>query len=177
MSISAKLAAAKVAKDSGNTEGNAILISRNLVIRLRSELKKRESPFDELVPDNQMVDEVVSEMYQYLKAIPPYYLGKRGETFGYVGTETVAEIQKMDLRDKGKFVEACILFYLMGPSRASEMCAFRRVMHPRHLNDKEVQELKAVTSAIDESKGVESSFCPGTALGDGITKIEISLVD
>lgn len=151
-------------KPSGKPEapaGNAIYVNRKLLSKLRSALSKGMGPFDKLPPDRDIIDAVVAQMFQVFKDNPVYsVLPEDPEPYKYFGSQYSAYIGGLELRDKGRFVDACIIAYLSGESGVQRYCTAGRVIRPRRLEEGKRRRIEQTAAEMAASKDVDSVFDP-----------------
>lgn len=141
--------------------GNAIYVNRKLLLKLRSALSKGMSPFDKLPPDRDIIDAVVAQMFKCLKDNPVYSaLPEDPEPYKYFGSQYSAYISGLELRDKGRFVDACIIAYLYGEAGVQRFCIAGRVIRPRQLEEGKRRRIEQAAAEIAASKDVDSLFEP-----------------
>lgn len=146
-----------------NGENNAILVSRELVEKLRSAVAQRKGPYDRLPSDRMLLDAVLQQMVGALAGRRIYCttVPKQGETYKYFGSDVVSAIRKQtDIMDLGRFVDACIVAYLWGDAGLARYCVGSKVVYPQKLDDEKLARIVKKAAEIADSESVESKFIP-----------------
>jgi len=153
---------------SSNTSENAIILSKTIVAGLRTAVAKDAGPLDEVGSPREMLDDVVQQMidcYYYQGSTQPfvYYGGPHeGDTYKWFKSDVARNIQACEqCKDKGRFVEAMVLLYLMGDAATQYLVSSRRV-RPQSLSDSQEEEIRNALAAMPAAKDCVSTFIPTT---------------
>jgi len=153
----------------GRNPQNAIMVSQNLLTALKTSLEYGSNPaIDRLMANRRILDIVVKNVLDgFADGNYFYYVGDRDEKqYMWKESEVAKMIQMNDgIRDKGRFVEGCILWYLYGPN-ARKWLAPSREIRPRALSDGEKAIIRQTAAEMQPEKSTESQFIPTTASVD-----------
>lgn len=149
-------------------EKQAIPIGREILAWLKSALSKQARSIDKLPSDRELVDAVVSQTMEAMGTYV-YYSGKEDDlTYLWFDSEIARSIQaNPDIRDKRRFVEACIGCYLGGPIWMQRYCVPSRLIRPRNFTQEQRESIAKTAAAIADAKSVDSSFQPGSDQSGG----------
>lgn len=144
----------------------AIWVSRNLVADLRSALRTKASTIDDIPSDREILDNVVLQMVKIMAPNFVYYVGRRNiDANGYrwFDSEVARRIHEEPLiKDKGRFVDACIIGYLYGGRGIQKFCRSSRIIRPRVIAAQESTQISKTAAAIAAAKDTDSKFLPTT---------------
>lgn len=150
-------------QSSQNSEKNGIPVGKNFVNYLRSALIKQANPIDKLPSSRDILNNVVSQTSAAMSA-PVYYSGSLdNETYLWFDSEMARRIQAdPNVRDKRRFVEACIGAYLGGAEWLRTHCVSSKEIRPRIISDGEKQAISRTAAEIADAKSVDSKFDPAS---------------
>lgn len=153
----------------GNTAPNgaqtATYVNKKLLVNLRSALKKGANNFDSLPSDREIIDHVVREMSRVLIPNPIYSKVVPGvdDRYKYFDSDVHrAVVSSEGIKDKGRFIDACIIAYLFGEVGISKWCVSGRVIYPQKLDQNKLHRIATSAAAIAAANSVESVFEPLT---------------
>lgn len=110
------------------------------------------------------IDQIVNQVGEELCKDPVYSkfgLERDGTNYKYFGSDMSHWVSRNDdLRDKGRFVNACIVYYLYGSEGLKKLCARPNKIRPRDLTAQDKLIIETTLAEMPAAKGVESSFVP-----------------
>lgn len=128
-----------------------LYIHKELVEKLMLMLKQACTPLDGCATENEAVNYVLMQMAKIVFEQGPLYsklvpgTGAKHLFFGQSGLDMV---QAVELKDKGRFIDACLIAYLLGPKGVAEFCTAGRVLYPRRLTDQEMTDVSRQVAVI-----------------------------
>lgn len=138
---------------STSKERNAIVVNKKLLDVLRKKLSKELGQFDFLPDNSNLLSAIVREMFDTVQGVYSRLVPPPEHQYKWYGTDVVAEIQSMDdIRDKGRFVDACMIAYLFGSEGISRYCQASRVMYPASLPQEGKAAIAKVVSEMTHYK-------------------------
>lgn len=105
----------------GKPSYNAIMVDRKVVEAVMAWLTASCPPVDTPCSPTEMIDTIVNQVGHAMATTPYYYIGRvdGSQLFKWCGTDTSHTVSGMDgLRDKGRWVAACLLLFQYGPTEA-----------------------------------------------------------
>lgn len=145
--------------------GNAILLDKKFVDRLMSAISKGASSIDKMPSKRSVIDFVVSKTTSAYGGNFIYYSGTRdmSDSYKYFGSEISTWVSSNDeIKDKGRFVEACIITYLFGERGMESMCKSSKEIRPRDYDQQKRAGIARKAAEIADAKDVVSGFVPTT---------------
>lgn len=144
-------------------ENKAILVNKELLIAARNELKAR-LPDDHILPKNRdLLNRVVQEMGDHVVGV--YSKVPRRELYKWFDSDVAKLVQSRDdIKDKGRFVDACLLAYVYGEEAVRIYCAGIKVARLPRLSDQEKDQIRSTAAAIAAIEGEELSVRPAPSL-------------
>lgn len=152
-------------KGISNNEKNGILVNRQLIGKVKSALTVQRAAMDRLPSDRVIIDQIIAEVGPVIVGNPVYckVIPKREDQYLYFGSAKVDWLRSdacKDVRDLGRFVDACMIAYLWGDRGLHEYCIASRLIYPQKLDDEKRQRLQTMVAEIAHSQSVESKFVP-----------------
>jgi len=153
----------------GRDPRNAIMVSHNLLAALKTSIEQGSNPtIDKLMASRGILDIVVKNVLDaYSDDNYLYYVGEKDKKQYMWKESEVAKMIQMNeaIRDKGRFVEGCIAWYLFGEGARPWLSPSREI-RPRALSDEEKAIIRKVAAEMQPEKSTVSHFIPTTASVD-----------
>lgn len=147
------------------SENTAIYVNKKLLVTLRSALKRGASRYDILPSDRNLIDAVVREMSKHIIANPVYskVVPGKDDSYKWFDSDVQRQIAGLEaIKNKGRFVDACIIAYVYGEVGMEQYCVGSRVIYPQKLDQDKLRRIANQAAVIADSKSVESVFVPTT---------------
>lgn len=146
---------------SGGSE-NAILVNKELIIKLKNLAARGLRPLEELPTTRDMVNFVVSEMGDSVRGL--YSTLAREECYKWFDSEVAKRVQSMDdIKDKGRFVDACLIAYGWGVEALKKYCVSKIVVGLPPLGNDEKDQMKQIASEMGATRGKLISLRPAAS--------------
>lgn len=143
-------------------EKKAIMVSQKLISLLKTSMRSRMNSIDHLASDRVLLNDVVRQTRKlaYNGGNPVYFSGKRDENlYKWFDSDEAKAIQAhVEILDKGRFVEACLVLYLKGFD--ARYLSISREVHPRTMTSESKTLIAEKLAEMRDAKSAESEFLP-----------------
>lgn len=153
----------------------AIYVNQKIVDTLKSAIRQDAEPFDELPSTRVLLDDVVSQMIDSFNFdgttwVPYYYykghVNGKEQNYCWYDSEIVRRIHANEqVKNKGAWVEALLLFYLKGEGAFKDLTLSRKIK-PRRISEIEIRKIREHQAGMPAAKDVQSKFDPTTFTGE-----------
>lgn len=149
------------------SSGNAILVDSKILAGVRAWLTQHCTPLDQPCSDREIIDTIVNQVGELLAHKPFYYCGQvdSSKAYKWFGSDMSRKVSSMNnLRDKGRWVDACLILYQYGQAGLDKWCGQSRKRYPPELTvDRRTRLQTSMAAMPDPEAGrfeVEPTSCP-----------------